>query len=214
MHCKEKTSQKERFFSVKLCFNSFFENNFIKGIKINDETVVETECVVLAIGHSARDTFRMLHEMKIPMEAKPFAMGVRIEHKQSMVDLAQYGKIDPVLPPADYKLVKHLDDATAYTFCMCPGGYVVAAASERGRVVTNGMSYKDRSGENANAALLVTVNPQDFPTEGPLGGMLWQEEIEQLFRRKELLVEKKGKNGTVQQDIIPMIRKMEIVQTD
>jgi uncharacterized FAD-dependent dehydrogenase len=121
----------------------------------------------------------MLHESGIPMEAKPFAMGVRIEHKQATVDQAQYGKVDPVLPPADYKLVRHLEDSTVYTFCMCPGGYVVAAASEEGRVVTNGMSYADRDGENANAALLVTVNPADLPGDGPLAGMYWQQSIEQ-----------------------------------
>jgi uncharacterized FAD-dependent dehydrogenase len=120
----------------------------------------------------------MLHGMGIPMEAKPFAMGVRIEQKQSTVDLAQYGQVNPVLSPADYKLVQHLENKTVYTFCMCPGGHVVAAASEEGRVVTNGMSYADRDGENANAALLVTVNPEEFPYEGPLGGMQWQREIE------------------------------------
>jgi uncharacterized FAD-dependent dehydrogenase len=87
--------------------------------------------------------------------------------------------VNPVLPPADYKLVQHLDNATVYTFCMCPGGHVVAAASEEGRIVTNGMSYADRDGENANAALLVTVNPADFPYEGSLGGMRWQREIEE-----------------------------------
>ena len=112
------------------------------------------------------------------MQAKPFAMGVRIEHRQTMIDAAQYGRVDPVLPPADYKLVKHLEDGTVYTFCMCPGGYVVAAASEDGRVVTNGMSYADRDGENANAALLVTLNPEEFPYEGNLGGVHWQRDIE------------------------------------
>ena len=112
------------------------------------------------------------------MEAKPFAMGVRIEHPQKMIDLSQYGCNNPVLPPADYKLVKHLEDETVYTFCMCPGGYVVAATSEEGKVVTNGMSYSDRGGENANAALLVTINPKDLPTEDALAGMVWQEEIE------------------------------------
>jgi len=113
------------------------------------------------------------------MEQKPFSMGVRIEHKQSAVDKAQYGKNDPVLPPADYKLVKHLENGTVYTFCMCPGGYVVAAASEEGGIVTNGMSYSDRAGDNANAALLVTLNPRDFPGNDPLAGMYWQREIEQ-----------------------------------
>jgi uncharacterized FAD-dependent dehydrogenase len=106
-------------------------------------------------------------------------MGVRIEHKQEMVDKAQYGCHNPVLPPASYKLVKHLQERTVYTFCMCPGGYVVAAASEEGGIVTNGMSNAAREGENANAALLVTVNPADFPYSGPLGGMYWQRQIEQ-----------------------------------
>ena len=105
----------------------------------------------------------MLHDIGIPMEPKPFSMGVRIEHPQSMVNISQYGADNPVLPPADYKLVRHLDNGTVYTFCMCPGGYVVAAASEEGRTVTNGMSYADRDGENANSALLVTVNPEEFP---------------------------------------------------
>ena len=92
-------------------------------------------------------------------------MGARIEQKQSVINRAQYGGENPALPPADYKLAEHLDDSTVYTFCMCPGGHVVAAASEHGRIVTNGMSNADREGENANAALLVTVNPADFPYE-------------------------------------------------
>ena len=140
---------------------------------------IECDHAIFAIGHSARDTFQMLDAENIPMEPKPFAMGVRIEHKQTTIDAAQYGRIDPVLPPADYKLVKHLEDGTVYTFCMCPGGFVVAATSEEGRVVTNGMSYADRDGENANAALLVTVNPEEFPYEGNLGGMKWQRELEE-----------------------------------
>ena len=140
---------------------------------------IECGSVILAIGHSARDTFQMLERRRIPMEPKPFSMGVRIEHKQSAVNAAQYGADSPVLPPADYKLVLHLEKGTVYTFCMCPGGYVVAAASEPGGVVTNGMSYASRAGENANAALLVTLNPEVFPYPGPLGGMRWQREIEQ-----------------------------------
>lgn len=151
----------------------------ITGLEVNGSEVVGCSDVIFAIGHSARDTFEMLHAMDVPMEAKPFAMGVRIEHKQETVDQAQYGQLNPVLPPADYKLVKHLQDDTVYTFCMCPGGFVVAAASEEGRVVTNGMSYADRDGENANAALLVTVNPEEFPYGGVLGGMQWQREIEE-----------------------------------
>jgi len=155
------------------------ENGKLTGLKTSDGEIIPCDTAVLAIGHSARDTFEMLDGMGIPMEPKPFAMGVRIEHKQTTVDESQYGRHDPVLPPADYKLVQHLENATVYTFCMCPGGQVVAAASEEGRVVTNGMSNADRDGENANAALLVTVNPSDFPYEGSLGGMHWQRQIEE-----------------------------------
>ncbi|MBE6979383.1 MAG: hypothetical protein E7431_03300 [Ruminococcaceae bacterium] len=155
----------------------------LTGLELENGDTIDCNHAIFAIGHSARDTFEMLHDIQIPMEPKPFAMGVRIEHKQATIDAAQYGKANPVLPPADYKLVKHLDDGTVYTFCMCPGGYVVAAASEEGRVVTNGMSYADREGENANAALLVTVNPEEFPYEGVLGGMKWQRELEEAAFR-------------------------------
>ena len=155
----------------------------LTGLELENGEVIDCDQVILAIGHSARDTFRMLYDTGIPMEAKPFAMGVRIEHRQSNINNAQYGAEDPALLPADYKLVRHLDDGTVYTFCMCPGGYVVAAASEEGGVVTNGMSYADRDGDNANAALLVTVNPAEFPYDGVLGGMKWQREIEQAAFR-------------------------------
>ncbi len=155
------------------------EEGRLTGLKTEAGEIIPCEVAVLAIGHSARDTFEMLDASGIPMEPKPFAMGVRIEHKQTTVDESQYGAVNPVLPPADYKLVQHLENATVYTFCMCPGGHVVAAASEAGRIVTNGMSNADRDGENANAALLVTVNPGDFPYEGALSGMKWQREIEE-----------------------------------
>ena len=153
------------------------ENGAITGLKTNQGDI-DCDRVILAIGHSARDTFRMLYEMGVPMEAKPFAMGVRIEQLQSVIDKAQYGADDLPLPPADYKLVRHLENETVYTFCMCPGGHVVAATSEQGKIVTNGMSNADRDGVNANAAVLVSLNPADFPYEGVLGGMLWQEELE------------------------------------
>ena len=159
------------------------ENGSLTGLEVNGSELLPCDRAVLAIGHSARDTFEMLLANEIPMEPKAFAMGARIEHKQSMVNEAQYGQDNPALPPADYKLVQHLDEKSVYTFCMCPGGYVVAAASEEGRVVTNGMSYADRAGENANAALLVTVNPRDLPGEGPLAGMDWQREIEEAAFR-------------------------------
>ena len=155
------------------------KNNAIEAVILENGERISCEHVILAIGHSARDTFSKLNNLGVSMEPKPFSMGVRIEHPQEVVNRAQYGLDTPVLPPANYKLVKHLDNETVYTFCMCPGGYVVAAASEEGRVVTNGMSYADRAGENANAALLVTLNPTDFPEKGPLGGVRWQEEIEQ-----------------------------------
>lgn len=136
--------------------------------------------LILAIGHSARDTFSMLFESGIPMESKPFSMGVRIEHRQKDIDAAQYGAMaeSHLLPPADYKLVCHLPERSVYSFCMCPGGYVVAASSEPGGIVTNGMSYRARDGENANAAVLVSVQPQDFPSSGPLGGIVWQRAVE------------------------------------
>ena len=155
------------------------ENDRLCGVEVNGGEVIDCDHCILAIGHSARDTFKMLHGMGIAMEPKAFSMGVRIEHPQTMVDMSQYGQISPDLPPADYKLVSHQEDATVYTFCMCPGGYVVAAASEEGGVVTNGMSFSDRAGENANSAVLVTVQPKDFPYPGALGGVQWQREIEE-----------------------------------
>ena len=136
--------------------------------------------LVLATGHSARDTFYMLHALGVPMEAKAFSMGARIEHAQRELDLAQYGAPrGKTLPAADYSLSARLADGRgAYTFCMCPGGEVIAAASERGGVVTNGMSYSGRAMPNANSALLVSVRPQDFPCPGALGGVEWQREVE------------------------------------
>lgn len=155
------------------------ENGCLTGLALTDGRRIECDTAIFAIGHSARDTFAALHQQGIAMEPKPFAMGVRIEHKQSLIDVSQYGAENQALPPADYKLVQHLDDGTVYTFCMCPGGYVVAAASEAGGVVTNGMSYADRAGENANAALLVTIHPDDIPDQSVLGGVQWQRQIEE-----------------------------------
>lgn len=140
--------------------------------------------LILAIGHSARDSFQMLHALGVPMAQKPFSMGVRIEHRQETIDRAQYGRERGKLPPADYSLSVHLPDGeSAYTFCMCPGGKVFAAASESGCVVTNGMSYSRRDGENANAALLVTLHPEDFPSGDVLAGVEWQRQIERAAYR-------------------------------
>ncbi|MDD3165583.1 MAG: hypothetical protein PHS97_06975 [Oscillospiraceae bacterium] len=160
----------------------------LTGLSVSDGqlTGIETNCgalacsaLILAIGHSARDTYEMLCSRGVSMEPKAFSMGVRIEHKQSLISASQYGEAAQQLPPAAYKLACHLPDgASAYSFCMCPGGYVVAAASEDGRVVTNGMSNQARDGENANAALLVTLPPEVFPDSSVLGGMRWQQDIE------------------------------------
>lgn len=142
---------------------------------------IPTNHVILATGHSARDTFEMLHRKGIPMIQKPFAVGARIEHPQEIISRAQYGEYwnHPALGAADYKLAVHLPNGRGvYTFCMCPGGYVVAAASEPNTVVTNGMSLFARDGANANSALLVGVNPSDFGSEHPLAGVEFQRKIE------------------------------------
>lgn len=159
-------------------------NGHIQNITVTAQgsrDVIPCQTLFLAVGHSARDTMLMLYEKKLPMEAKPFAMGVRIEHRRTQIDLAQYGKYAGIksLGAASYKLSVHLPSGTGvYTFCMCPGGYVMASASERGGVVTNGMSYSGRAGDNSNSALLVSLNPHEFPYAGPLGGIYWQHEIE------------------------------------
>ena len=138
--------------------------------------------VVLAPGHSARDTFQMLYEAGVPMEAKPFAVGVRIEHRQRDMDAAQYRQYagHPCLPASTYKLSCHTAAGRGvFSFCVCPGGQVVAAASEPGRVVTNGMSHYARSGENINGGMLVGVTPEDFGTDHPLAGVAWQRQLEE-----------------------------------
>ena len=163
------------------------ENGVLSGVTVAapaGEYPLACRELILAPGHSARDTFAALHGAGVPMERKPFAMGVRIEHRQAAIGFAQYGKDYVNLPPADYRLAVHLPDgASAYTFCMCPGGYVVAAASEAGGVCTNGMSYSGRGGENANSALLVTLHPEAFPGEGVLAGVAWQRELERACFR-------------------------------
>jgi uncharacterized protein len=149
----------------------------IAGAIVNGSENIETNTLVLAIGHSARDTFEMLHQLGVPMEAKPFSIGVRIEHPQNVIDKAQYGDFaaHPLLGPADYKLAHHCPNGrSAYTFCMCPGGRVIASSSEQGGLVTNGMSLHSRNLPNANSALLVGVDPRDFGSESPLAGVAFQ----------------------------------------
>lgn len=144
---------------------------------------ISTDVLVLAAGHSARDTVRKLHSQGLLMEQKPFSIGVRIEHPQKLIDIAQYGKPHEELglPPAEYKLsCRNEDGRGVYTFCMCPGGEVIAASSQNGMTATNGMSYSARSGKTANSALLVDVRTSDFADDSPLSGIDFQEKYERL----------------------------------
>ena len=160
------------------------EDHQVRGIELAGSETIATEHVVLAIGHSARDTFQMLHEAGVYIEAKPFSIGFRVEHPQTLIDRARFGPNagNEILGAADYKLVHHCKNGrAAYSFCMCPGGQVVAATSEPGRVVTNGMSQYSRAERNANAALVVDVKPEDFPGDyrsNPLAGIDFQRQWE------------------------------------
>ena len=160
------------------------ENGEVRGVVLQNGERIATRHLVLAVGHSARDTFEMIHRRGIYIEAKPFSIGFRIEHPQSLIDKARYGKsysedLLSKLGAADYKLVHHASNGrSVYSFCMCPGGTVVAAASEEGRVVTNGMSQYSRNERNANAGIVVGISPeQDYPGD-PLAGMRFQRELE------------------------------------
>ncbi len=153
----------------------------VSGVRLSDGSELHSRYVVLAVGHSARDTFEMLHQRGVYLEAKPFSIGFRIEHRQSMIDECRFGSSagHPLLGAADYKLVHHCKDGrTVYSFCMCPGGTVVAATSEEGRVVTNGMSQYSRNERNANSAIVVGIDPeQDYPGH-PLAGIELQRQLE------------------------------------
>lgn len=155
-----------------------FENGKVKSVICSRK--IETDTVILAIGHSARDTVRKLFDLGVKIEPKNFAVGVRIEHLQEIINKSQYGTETKLnLPSADYKLVYHAKNGrTAYTFCMCPGGTVVASSSEEKTIVTNGMSLFSRDGVNSNSALLVNVDVHDFNSNNPLAGMDFQEELE------------------------------------
>lgn len=157
------------------------ENQTVAGVVINGKEKLACKQVVLAIGHSARDTFDMLYQKKIPMEAKSFAVGFRVEHPQDMINLSQYGVEETAeLGAAPYKVVaKTSVGRGVYSFCMCPGGYVVNASSEEGRLAVNGMSYSRRDGVNANSAIIVSVTPQDFGSEHPLAGIAFQRKLEE-----------------------------------
>ena len=150
-----------------------------ENTKSGERQCIPAEYVILALGHSARESFRSLYKAGLAMEAKAFAIGVRIQHPQEQIDLAQYGGSSSYLPPADYKLTARTREGRGvYSFCMCPGGYVVNASSAAGGLCVNGMSESRRDGENANAALVVQVRPEDFEQEGLFGGILLQEALE------------------------------------
>ncbi|MDH4376381.1 MAG: FAD-dependent oxidoreductase [Ramlibacter sp.] len=166
------------------------DNRHLRGLRVLDQssgevsgqvTELRADQVVLALGHSSRDTFEQLHTRGIFLESKPFSVGFRIEHPQGMIDRARWGRHagHPLLGAADYKLVHHASNGRAvYSFCMCPGGTVVAATSETGRVVTNGMSQYSRNERNANAGIVVGIDPRDYPGDDPLAGMRLQRELE------------------------------------
>lgn len=158
------------------------EDGRLVDIEINGNKRMDCEVLLLATGHSARDTFEMLHARGLNISQKAFSIGVRVEHRQSLINRSQYGEdSEDLLGAADYKLsYRSPNGRSAYTFCMCPGGYVVAAASEEGMVVTNGMSEYKRDGENANSALLVNVTPEDFGSDHPLAGIEFQRRWEKL----------------------------------
>lgn len=151
----------------------------VKNTKSGEERRIDCDAAVLAVGHSARDTFKMLDGQGVAMEAKDFAVGVRVEHLANNIGFAQYGKNYRLLPAADYKLVSHAHERTVFTFCMCPGGVVIPAASEEGGVVVNGMSLYGRNGANSNSALMVQMRNEDFGSDDLFAGMRFQRDIEE-----------------------------------
>ncbi len=172
-------------FNVK--FEDFEEKNgqmrrvFATNVITNEKLEFETEALILAVGHSAVSVYELLKNKHLNLKQKPFAMGVRIEQSQEDINFSQYGRISKDLPSANYKLVEHLDNGrSVFTFCMCPGGVVVASSSEEGTIVTNGMSEYARDGKNANSAVLVNVVPEDFGSDDPLAGVAFQKKYEKL----------------------------------
>jgi hypothetical protein len=158
------------------------ENGVVRGMTLAGGEFIATDHVILAVGHSARDTFEMLHRRGVHIEPKPFSIGFRIEHPQTLINRCRLGSeaAHPVLGAADYKLVHHCRNGrSVYSFCMCPGGQVVAATSEEGRVVTNGMSHYSRNERNANAGIVVDITPADFGAEHPLAGIALQRRLEE-----------------------------------
>lgn len=163
------------------CVTDFeIKENHLTGLWLNGEEYLAVSDVILAIGHSARDTFETLHKRNVPMLAKDFAVGFRVEHPQSFINVHQYGVDLEELPVAPYKLATNLENGRGlYSFCMCPGGYVVNASSEGHRLVVNGMSYSDRGSKNANSAIVVSVGEKEFDKSNPLSGIEYQRKIEE-----------------------------------
>lgn len=168
-------------FRYNTCLTNInINNNKLESITVNDHEKIECDVLVLAIGHSARDTFKMLYDKKISMDPKPFAVGIRIQHKQKMIDYNQYGCISDKCWAASYKLTYKANNGRGvYSFCMCPGGYVVNSSSENNMLAINGMSNYERESENANSAIIVTVSPKDFG-EKPLDGIDFQRKLEEV----------------------------------
>lgn len=167
------------------------ENQAVTGVIVNGQDVIPCEAVILAPGHSARDTFEMLYQRQLSMNAKAFAVGLRVEHPREMIDRSQYGEENEKyhLPAASYKLTYHTKQGrSVYSFCMCPGGFVVNASSEPGKLTVNGMSNHDRCARNSNSAIIVGVTPEDFPEEGALAGIhfqqMWEEKAYKESRGK------------------------------
>ena len=162
------------------CLQEIKKDGTSNVLILSDGSELHTDAVVLALGHSARDTFDMLYKNGVDMEAKPFAVGLRVEHPALFIDRSQYGETGSDLPTANYKLTsRSADGRGVYTFCMCPGGYVVNASSEEGRLAVNGMSYSGRDGRNSNSAVVVTVSPADYGSDHPLAGISFQRKLEE-----------------------------------
>ena len=167
------------YYNTKLT-NLIIKDNTLEGIEVNNSEIIPCKNLLLAIGHSARDTFHMLNKNNVSMTSKAFAIGLRIEHPQDMINISQYGeKYAKLLPPASYKLTYQTkDNRGVYSFCMCPGGYVVNASSEEGHLAINGMSNHARDSKNANSALVVTITKDDFG-DNPLSGIEFQRALEE-----------------------------------
>lgn len=212
----------EFYFSSKLT-DIKIENNIVCGINYNNQNEIDSNIVILAIGHSARDTFEMLNNKNIYLEPKSFSVGYRIEHPREYIDKIQYGEYHKYLRSAEYQLFYKFDNSTIYTFCMCPGGKVVASASEKNSIVTNGMSYYNRNDHNSNSAVVVSVDRKDF-LPGSLGGINFQREIEKkaflctggaapVQRLRDFLDNKKTKNfGRVLPSYTGKIEKFDLNQ--